>query len=142
MNTELKYLNNIVKALVKISDNLARIQRKLVDVERSVVNSGKTRSPVWSPKLLLELTLDTDEPNLVLIDPNVIESVRPGEESTEVYAVFGHDRGAYREKYRIRETTQEVADQLRLMYSVELKLRERMDAHSEPKPYKAESEEV
>lgn len=129
MNTELKYLGNMVKALVKISDNLAGIQRKLVDVERSVVNSGKSRSPVWSPKLLLELTLDTDEPNLVLIDPNVIEAVRPAGESTEVYAAFGHDRGrgAYREKYRIRETPEEVADQLRLMYSVELKLRERME---------------
>ena len=131
MNTELKYLKDIVKALVKISDNLARIQRKLVDVERSVVNSGKTRSPVWSPKLLLELTLDTDEPNLVLIDPNNIEAVRPGEESTEVYAVFGHARGAYREKYLIRETPDEVADQLRLMYSVELKLRERMEGKDE-----------
>lgn len=131
MNTEIKYLRDIAKVLVKISDNLARIQRKLVDVERSVVNSGKTRSPVWSPKLLLELTLDKDEPNLVLIDPNVIEVVRPGEESTEVYAVFGHDRGAYREKYLIRETPDEVAHQLRLMYSVELKLRERMEGKDE-----------
>ena len=131
MNTELKCLGNIVKVLVKISDNLARIQRKLVDVERSVVNSGKNRSPVWSPKLLLELTLDTDEPNHVLIDPNVIEAVRPGEEATEVYAAFRNDRGAYREKYRIRETPEEVADQLRLMYSVELKLRERMEGKDE-----------
>lgn len=125
MNTELKYLGNMVKALVKISDSLAGINRKLFDV------SGKTRSPGWSPKLLLELTLDADEPNLILIDPNVIEAVRPGEEATEVYAAFGHPRDAYREKYRIRETPEEVADQLRLMYSVELKLRERMEGKDE-----------
>lgn len=72
-----------------------------------------------SPRLLLDLTLDTSPPKPVLINPSIIDVVRPGECSAEIVAKLDE---RHTEIYFVMESVEEVRAQMRLALQVEREL--------------------
>ena len=71
------------------------------------------------PKLLLDLTMNTSPPEQVLINPNIVDVVRPAECSTEIVAILD---ARHTDIFYVIESVEEVRAQMRLALQVEMEL--------------------